>query len=67
MVGQQELSVRRRRLSIYMARENDKRTEWERLLLGNRAPLGGDLPEDLRKLLEQLKDRLREGTAPDAG
>jgi hypothetical protein len=50
-----------------MARENDKRTEWERLLLGNRAPPGGDLPEDLRKLLEQLKDRLRDGTAPDAG
>jgi hypothetical protein len=51
----------------YMARENEKRTEWERLLLSHRAPLSGDLPEQLRKLLEELDERLRSGRAPDAG
>ena len=49
-----------------MPKENEKRAEWERLLLGNRAPLSGDPPEELLKLLEQLDERLRDGSAPDA-
>ena len=35
-----------------------KRVEWERLLVTNRAPLFGDLPEELHKLLQQLDERL---------
>jgi hypothetical protein len=47
-----------------MPKEDEKRAEWERLLLGNRAPLSGDPPEELLKLLEQLDERLRDGSAP---
>jgi hypothetical protein len=50
-----------------MTMENEKRAEWERLLLGNRAPLSDDPPEELLKLLEQLDERLRDGHAPDTG
>jgi hypothetical protein len=38
--------------------ENEKRVEWERLLVTNRSPLFGDLPEELHKLLELLDERL---------
>ena len=41
-----------------MQKESEKRVEWERLLVSNRAPVFGDLPEDLHKLLEQLDERL---------
>jgi hypothetical protein len=41
-----------------MQSENEKRVEWERLLVTNRAPLFGDLPEELHKLLQQLDERL---------
>ena len=60
-----ELSVWLHRLSN-MPKKNEKRAEWEKLLLGNRAPLSGDPPEELLKLLEQLDERLRGGGAPDA-
>ncbi|HEV7409954.1 MAG TPA: hypothetical protein VGO01_15850 [Bradyrhizobium sp.] len=49
-----------------MPKKNEKRAEWEKLLLCNRAPLSGDPPEELLKLLEQLDERLRGGGAPDA-
>jgi hypothetical protein len=48
-----------------MPKEDEKRAEWERLLLGNRAPLYGDPPEELLKLLEQLDERLRDRSAPN--
>ena len=41
-----------------MQKESEKRVEWERLLVSNRAPVFGDLPEELHKLLKQLDDRL---------
>jgi hypothetical protein len=41
-----------------MQKESEKRVEWEWLLVSNRAPVFGDLPEDLHKLLEQLDERL---------
>ena len=41
-----------------MQKESEKRAEWERLLVGNRAPLFGDLPAELHQLLEQLDERL---------
>jgi hypothetical protein len=41
-----------------MQSESKKRVEWERLLMDNRTPLFGDLPEELRELLEQLDERL---------
>jgi hypothetical protein len=41
-----------------MQSEKEKRAEWERLLVTNRSPLFGDLPEELHRLLEQLDDRL---------
>jgi hypothetical protein len=50
-----------------MSNENEKRAEWERLLLDNRAPLSGNPPEELLKLLEQLDERLRDGSPPDVG
>jgi len=39
-------------------KESEKRAEWERLLVSNRAPLFGDLPEELHTLLEQLDEQL---------
>jgi hypothetical protein len=49
-----------------MQKEDEKRREWERLLLGNRAPLSGDLPDELRRLLERLDERFgtNRGDAP---
>jgi hypothetical protein len=41
-----------------MHSESEKRVEWERLLVSNRAPVFGDLPKELHELLEQLDERL---------